>query len=181
MGSDTDLDFTIEAFEPTRHDRSGFDSGVVRVDHFLKRTARRHHSQDLTRIWVACRPGELSVLGYYAINSHALEADALPARLAEGAPRHGSVPGAYLSMIGVDRSHQGRGLGRALVADALRRIEAASRSIGIKAIVLDVIDDGGEAAYARGKGFYERLGLVSFPSRPSRMFIALSTVRAALK
>lgn len=180
MGNDADLDFTIEAFEPTRHDRSGFDSGVARIDNFLKRTARRHHKQDFTRIWVACRPGELSVLGYYAINSHALEADALPAQLAKGVPRHGSVPGAYLSMVGVDQSHQGHGLGRALVVDALRRIEAASRSIGIKAVVLDVIDDGGEAAYLRRKRFYERLGFVSFPSRPSRMFIALSTVRAAL-
>lgn len=121
------------------------------------------------------------MLGYYAINSHALEADALPDLLAKGAPRHGSVLGAYLSMMGVDRSCQGHGLGKALVAGALRRIEAASRSIGIKAIVLDVIDDCGEAAYARRKRFYERLGFVSFPSRPSRMFIALSTVRAALK
>ena len=181
MGNDAEPDFIIEAFEPTRHDRSGFDSGVARIDSFLKRTARRHHKQDFTRIWVACRPGELSVLGYYAINSHALEADALPAQIAKGAPRHGSVPGAYLSMMGVDRSHQGHGLGRALVADALRRIEAASRSLGIKAIVLDVIDDGGAATYARRKGFYERMGFVSFPSRPSRMFIALSTVRAALK
>lgn len=181
MGNDADLDFTIEAFEPARHDRSAFDSGVARIDNFLKRTARRHHSQDFARIWVACRPGRSRVLGYYAINSHALQADELPDQLAKGAPRHGSVPGAYLSMVGVDRSHQGYGLGRTLVVDAMRRIEAASRSIGIKAVVLDVIDDGGEVAYARRKRFYERLGFVSFPSRPSRMFIALSTVREALR
>lgn len=181
MRNDADPDFTIEAFDTARHDRSGFDSGVARIDNFLRRTARRHHSRDFTRIWVACRPGHVRVLGYYAINSHGLEVDELPDQLARGAPGHGSVPGAYLSMVGVDRSVQGHGLGQALVIDAMRRIESASRSIGIKAIVLDVIDDGGQVEYDRRKRFYERLGFVSFPSRPSRMFIALSTVRAALE
>lgn len=181
MRNDSHLDFTIEAFEPARHERSGFDSGVARIDNFLKRTARKHQNQDFTRIWVACRPGQSRVLGYYAINSHAVEADELPHHLARSAPRHGSVPAAYLSMVGVDQSLQGHGLGRALVVDAARRIESASHSIGIEAIVLDVIDDGGDEVYGRRKRFYERLGFASFPSRPSRMFIALSTVRKALE
>lgn len=178
---DADLDVTIEAFDPTKHDRSGFRSGIDRIDNFLKRTARKHQAADFTRIWVACRPGQPQVLGYYAVNSHALEANELPDQLAKGAPRHGSVASAYLSMVGVDRPFQGQGLGRALVVDALMRIEAASRAIGIKAVVLDVIDDGGGEAFARRKQFYERMGFIAFPSRPTRMFISTATVRAALR
>ena len=130
-----------------------------------------------------CRPASgtcVWVVDVLAGNAHALEADRLPENLAKGAPRHGSVPGAYLSMVGVDRSVQGHGLGRALVVDALRRVEAASRTIGIKAVVLDVIDDGGAEAFMRRMRFYGQLGFVSFPSRPARMFIAMATVRAAL-
>ena len=66
------------------------------------------------------------------------------------------------------------------MVDALRRIEAASRTIGIKAVVLDAIDDGGAEAFMRRMRFYGQLGFVSFPSRPARMFIAMATVRAAL-
>ena len=83
-------------------------------------------------------------------------------------------------MVGVDQSVQGRGLGRALVVDALRRIETASRTVGIKAVVLDVIEDGGTDAFLRRLRHYERLGFIPFPSRPNRMFITISTVRAAL-
>ena len=120
------------------------------------------------------------MLGCYAINAHAVEAGELPDDLRRGAPRHGSVPGAYVSMVGVDTSFQRRGLGRALLVDALRRIEAASRTVGIKAVVLDVIDDGGTDAFLRRLRFYERMGFVPFPSRPTRMFIAMSTVRDVL-
>ena len=71
-------------------------------------------------------------------------------------------------------------MGRALLVDALRRLEIASRTIGIKAIVLDVLEDDGSIAFAKRQRFYERMGFVSFPSRPSRMFIAISTVRSGL-
>lgn len=174
---DADQGFEIEPFDPKRHDRSEFHSGVSRIDNFLKRTARKHQTRDFTRVWVACRPRQPLVLGYYAINSHTLDAGGMPDRLGKGVPQHGSVPCAYLSMVGVDRSLQGQGLGRALVAHALERIEIASRSIGIKAVILDVIDDGGAEAFARRKRFYERLGFVSFDSAPDRMFILTSTIR----
>ena len=181
MESDhTEPVLSIQAFDPNRHDRTGFSSGVSRIDNFLKRTARKHQDGDFTRVWVACLRGERRVLGNYAINAHAIEAGELPDDVRRGAPRHGSVPSAYLSMVGVDTSFQRRGLGRALLVDALGRIEAASRSVGIKAVVLDVIDDGGSDAFLRRLRFYERMGFVSFPSRPTRMFIAMSTVRDAL-
>ena len=174
------LKASIEAFDPARHERSEFHSGVPRIDNFLKRTARKHQAGDFTRVWVACLPGGQRVIGFYAINAHALESLELPGDLAKGAPRHGSVPSAYLSMVGVDRAAQGRGLGRALMVDALGRIEAASHIVGIKAVVLDVIEDGGLDAFRKRKRFYERLGFVSFPSRPTRMFITMATVRTAL-
>ena len=178
---DTEPLLSIQAFNPVRHERSGFSSGVSRIDNFLKRTARKHQDGDFTRVWVACLRGERQVLGYYAINAHGIEAGELPGDLRKGAPRHGTVPGAYLSMVGVDTSFQRRGLGRALLVDALRRIEAASRTVGIKAVVLDVIDDGGTDAFLRRLRFYERMGFLPFPSWPTRMFIAMSTVREALE
>lgn len=178
---DTEPVLSIQAFDPNRHERTGFSSGVSRIDNFLKRTARKHQDGDFTRVWVACLRGKRRVLGYYAINAHAVEAKDLPDDVRRGAPLHGSVPGAYLSMVGVDTSFQRRGLGRALLVDALERIEAASRTVGIKAVVLDVIDDGGSDAFLRRLRFYEGMGFVPFPSRPTRMFIVMSTVRKALE
>ena len=171
--------FSIEPLDPQRHDRAAFSCGAIRLDNFLKRTARRHQAGDFTRVWVATEIGSAGILGYYALNAHALEGDDLPADLTKKAPRFGSIPAVYLSMIAVDRRHQGRGLGRILLADALRRAAAVADQIGLKAVVLDVIDDGGPEVMERRRTFYVGMGFRSLPSRPVRMFISIETVRNA--
>ena len=50
--------------------------------------------------------------------------------------------------------------------------------VGLKLVVLDVIDDGGTEAFVRRQAFYERLGFRSFQDRPERMFITIGTIRA---
>ena len=82
-------------------------------------------------------------------------------------------------MIAVDRRHQGRGLGRILLADALSRAAAVADQVGLKAVVLDVIEDGGPEIMEGRRTFYAGMGFRSLPSRPSRMFISIETVRNA--
>ena len=172
--------FTIEPFDPQGHDRTAFSCGVTQIDNFLKRTAKKHQKGDFTRVWVAVRPPERKILGYYAINGHAIETGDLPEALRKRAPRHGQVGAAYLSMIAVDVAARGRGLGRILLADALKRVAAVAGEIGIFAVVLDVLDDGDANAMARRRRFYQAFGFVSFPSQPLRMFLPVQTIRDSL-
>lgn len=171
----------IEAFDPKRHDRSTFSCGTNRLDNFLKRTAKKHQAGGFTRVWVATDGRERRVLGYYALNAHSLEAVDLPQALVRKAPRFGGIPAVYLSMIAVDRRDQGRGIGRFLLADALKRSVAAAVQIGVQAVVLDVIDDGGPEVARRRRAFYAAMGFRSFPSLPSRMFIPVETVRDSFR
>lgn len=170
---------SIKPLDPQRHDRAAFSCGTIRLDNFLKRTTRKHQTGDFTRVWVATDVGNAGILGYYALIAHALEGDDLPADLTKKAPRFASIPAVYLSMIAVDRRHQGRGLGRILLADALSRAAAVADQIGLKAVVLDVIDDGGPEIMERRRPFYAGMGFRSLPSRPTRMFISIATVRNA--
>lgn len=169
----------IEPFDPDRHDRSSFSCGVARLDNYLNRTVRKHQEGNFTRLFVALAPGEQAVLGYYSLNAHMIEAENLPSGLTKNAPRHGAVPAAYLSMIAVDTSAQGQGLGTVLLADALKRLIPLSDEIGLAVVVLDVIDDGGEAAFRRRAKFYKSMGFIALPSRPARMFLPMKDVRKA--
>lgn len=78
-------------------------------------------------------------------------------------------------MIAVDHHHQGQGLGRILLADALERAATVADQIGLKAVVLDVIEDGGREVAKRRRRFYTAMGFQSLPSGPSRMFIGIET------
>ena len=170
---------SIEPLDPQKHDRAAFSCGTDRLDNFLKRTARKHQAGDFTRVWVATESGKAEILGYYALNAHSLEGDDLPAHLARNAPRFGGIPAVYLSMIAIDRRHQGQGLGRILLADALNRAVAAADQIGLKAVVLDVIEDGGPELTEKRRAFYVAMGFQSLPSRSLRMFISIETARKA--
>ena len=169
----------IEPLDPQKHDRAAFSCGTARLDNFLKRTARKHQAGDFTRVWVATESGQTDILGYYALNAHTLEGNDLPGHLTKNAPRFGGIPAVYLSMIAVDRRYQGQGVGRILLADALSRAVDAADQIGLKAVVLDVIEDGGAEITERRRAFYAAMGFQSLPSRPLRMFISIETVRRA--
>ena len=53
----------IENRDPGRHDRSSFDCGVVRLNDFLKLSAKKRQQDDMTRVYVAVLPGETAILG----------------------------------------------------------------------------------------------------------------------
>ncbi|MCY4432026.1 MAG: GNAT family N-acetyltransferase [Rhodospirillales bacterium] len=148
------------------------------MDNFLRFSARKQQKDNFTRVFVAVDGGSPQVLGYYALNAHAVAtADLGPGR-PRRAPNTGSIPALYLSMIAVDRGRQGRGLGSDLAIDALNRARHVAGEVGIKLVILDVIDDGGDEAFARRMEFYRRLGFRSFQDRPERMFVTIDTIRS---
>ncbi len=166
----------IAPFDPARHDRDAFSCGVASVDNFFKRTANKLANADNLRVYVMVAP-EGAVIGFYALNAHAVSFTELPPQFARTRPSHGNIPAAYISMIGVDRRFAGRGYGGDLLIDALLRIARAADVVGIAVVMLDVLDDGDVALIARRKALYERYGFQPLPSRPLRLFLPVTTVR----
>ena len=168
----------VEPFDPGRHDRTGFSCGTDRLDNFLRFSARKQQKDDFTRVFVAVAERSPKVLGYYALNAHAVATGDLGADRPRRAPSTGSIPALYLSMVAVDRSQQGKGLGSDLAVDALGRARNVAGEVGLKLVVLDVIGDGGNEVFVRRREFYRRLGFRSFQDHPERMFITIDTIRA---
>jgi ribosomal protein S18 acetylase RimI-like enzyme len=166
----------IEPFDPERHDRAAFACGVEAVDNFLKKTANKLARADNLRLYAMTDPSG-ALIGFYALNAHAIDYAELPSRYARTRPGHGSIPAAYISMIGVDARHQGHGYGGDLLVDALTRITQAADAIGIAVVILDVLDDGDAEQVARRKLLYESYGFQPLPSRPLRLFLPLAAVR----
>ncbi len=168
---------SILPLNPEKHDRASFSCGIARLDNFLKRSARKHQAADFTRVWVATEDGRDKILGYYALNAHSLEGEDFPSSLTKHAPRSGSIPAVYLSMIAVDRRYQGCGIGSILLGNVLKRAQDAANQIGLKAVVLDVIEDGGPDMTEKRQAFYQAMGFQPLPTRSLRMFISIDTLR----
>lgn len=174
-----DANLIIEPFDPEKHDRAAFSCGVEQVDNFFRKTANKLAKAGNLRVFVLAG-ADVEVIGFHAINAHAIDYQELPKTYARSRPRHGSIPAAYISMIAVDRRHSGHGHGGDLLADALQRIARASESLGISVVVLDVLDDGNPDLTARRRKLYEGYGFTPFKANPLRMFLPVATIRTIL-
>jgi hypothetical protein len=167
----------IEPFDPNKHDRAAFSCGVDQVDNFFKKTANKLAKADNLRVFIMVSP-DGALVGFYALNAHAVDFSDLPAKFAKTRPGHGQIPAAYISMIGVDARFAGNGYGGDLLIDGLNRIARAADDLGIAVVMLDVLDCGNLEKVARRLKLYTSYGFLPLPSNPLRLFMPLDTVRA---
>lgn len=159
----------VEKLDAT-HDVESFACGKEPLDRFLKRFALANQKADSARTYVVCRGS--TVLAYYSLAAGAVERAAAPRRVGKGLARH-PVPVMLLARLAVDRTEQGRGLGKALVKDALLRTAAAADIAGIRALLVHAKDDGARA-------WYEALEFEASPTDPRHLFLLMKDLRAML-
>lgn len=176
--------FSIERFDPKRHDRSAFTCGVEQVDNVFRRTAKKLAIAGNAAIYVMLSP-EGNVAGFYAMNAHAVHFSDMPKGFRRTAPGHGFIPAVYLSMIGRDVRYRDQGLGEDLLVDALCRASRATHSgYAAAVIMLDVLDCGDPLKTANRRAIYERFQFRPLPSQPLRMFMPMpiaDSLRAELE
>lgn len=174
-----DTPLNIELWDPARHDRSGFDCGVERLNNFLNLSAKKQQKDDMTRVYVAVEDGQHTILGYHAINVGIMNVAEMKNK-PRGTPSHGEIPVLFLGQVAVDQQAQGVGTGGILMLHVFEKARVIADEAGCHAILLDVISDGDEEAFAKRKGWYEEFGFQSFISNEARMFMTMKQVRAVL-
>ena len=128
------------------HSLDAFDCGKEPLDRFLKRFALTNQKSGSAQTYVVCR-GVGRVVGYYSLCVGAVEHAEAPERIVKGLAKH-PIPVMLLARLAIDRSEQGRGLGKALLKDALLRTVQAAEIAGIRALLVHAKDDEARAWYA---------------------------------
>lgn len=135
------------------HQLTVFDCGKPELNLWLHNSAR--HAQAMrtctTTVWHA---GDQVVLAYYGLSAHVIERENLPSKIGRGNPNR--IPAVLIARLARDISLRGSGLGSVLLADAFKKIGAASDNVAMRFVVVDAIDD--EAAK-----FYENHGFTRTP------------------
>ena len=156
-----------------QHDRKTFECGEALLNLYLHRYANQDTRRRITRVFVACPPGEPNrVIGYYSLSAGSLSAADLPENLRRRLPRY-PVPVALLGRLAVDTSRQGQGLGAILVADALQRIALASQVMAVHAVVVDALNESAVE-------FYRQFDFTPLPSQPLKLFLPMDTVTTTI-
>jgi GNAT superfamily N-acetyltransferase len=151
------------------HIVEGFESGEHSLDEWLKRRALKNHLAGASRCFVLC--DEKQVVGYYSLSAGGIGHDAAPKAMRRNMPD--PLPVLLLGRLAIDRRHHGRGLGSALLRDAMLRTLAVARNAGVFAILVHALTDA-------AKEFYLSRGFVESPLRPMTLIMTLATVRSIL-
>lgn len=163
------------AYEPVRKLSSAdsaeaFDCGQPALNQFLQRYALVNQKANSAQTWVCCLRGE--VVGFYSLAVGSVDPEDASARVMKGLARH-PVPVMILARIAVDRDHQGKGLGKALLRDALLRTAQAADIAGIRCLLVHAKD---EAA----RQWYESWEFEPSPTDPYHLFLLLKDLKALL-
>jgi GNAT superfamily N-acetyltransferase len=150
------------------HDLEKFASGEVTLDDWLRRRARANQLSGASRTYVVSEDNR--VVGYYALASGAVTADAVPGRFRRNMPD--PIPVVILGRLAVDRAWQRRNLGRGLFRDAAERVVQAADTIGIRGILVHAISE-------QARNFYLALGFDECPGQPMMLVVTLADLRAA--
>ncbi|MGL1834091.1 GNAT family N-acetyltransferase [Rhodocyclaceae bacterium SMB388] len=163
------------AYEPVRKLSAAdaveqFDCGQPALDHFLQRYALLNQKANSAQTYVCCLRGE--VVGFYSLAVGSVDPDDAPTRVMKGLARH-PVRVMILARLAVDRNHQGRGLGRALLKDALLRTVQAADIAGIRWLLVHAKDES-------ARQWYASWDFEPSPTDPYHLFLMLKDLKGAL-
>jgi GNAT superfamily N-acetyltransferase len=153
------------------HEVDAFDCGKEPLDRFLQRHALVNQKAGSAQTYVVCR-GEQRVAGYYSLAVGAVEHADAPGRVGKGLARH-PIPVMLLARLAIDRAEQGKGLGKALLKDALLRTAQAAEIAGIRALLVHAKDD-------EARAWYEQFDFEPSPTDPYHLFLLMKDLRALL-
>jgi GNAT superfamily N-acetyltransferase len=128
------------------HDLSAFDCGAPALNDYLRKFAFQNHQNRSARSYVTTR--DTRVVGYYTLAAGSVSRDDVPPRLAKGLGNY-PIPVILLARLAVDRTEQGKGLGAALLKDAIFRAAQAADIVGCRALLVHAKDQAAQAFYSK--------------------------------
>jgi len=146
-----------------------FDSGELSLNDWLKKRALKNNAAGASRCFVLCNGN--TVIGYYSLSAGAISHEAAPKALRRNMPD--PLPVLLLGRLAVDKRYHNKGIGQALLRDAMIRAVNVSSDAGIFAILVHALND-------QAKQFYLSRGFVESPLQPMTLMMTIETVRSIL-
>lgn len=146
------------------HILSTFQCSRASLNGWLIDRAMANEEQGASRTFVICEDESQNVIGYYCLTQGALGHDAVSAKFKRNMPN--PLPVTVLGRLAVDQNHAGKGLGLALLKDAVLRSRLAAQQAASRGVFVQALDE--EAA-----GFYLKFGFTRSPSQPLYLMLSL--------
>jgi GNAT superfamily N-acetyltransferase len=140
------------------------------LNEWLRRYALISQRSDSARTYVVHRNND--VVGYYSLCPGSVSKQQASSRVARGQPAY-PIGIILLARLAIDHTEQGRGLGKALLKDALLRSSQAADLISARAVLVHAIDED-------ARKFYEHFGFQKCPANDLHLMLLMKGLRSYL-
>jgi GNAT superfamily N-acetyltransferase len=151
------------------HDLTAFDCGAPALNDYLRKHALQNHQNRSARTYVTTRDNR--VVGYYTLAAGSVAHEGVPERVAKGLGKY-PVPIILLARLAVDRTEQGKGVGAALLRDALLRALQAADLVGCRAVLVHAKD-------ATAQAFYRKFDFEPSPIDELHLYLLIKDIQAS--
>jgi GNAT superfamily N-acetyltransferase len=148
---------------------AGFNSGKPSLDDWLRDMALYNQAQGYSRTFVIADE-HYNVVGYHAVCAGMIHRNDVSRSVKESQAPY-EIPVAVLARLAITREHQGKGLGPALLRNALMSVVSAAQLVAFRAVVVHAIDDDAINFYTKYH-FQETKGMERRLILPTRDIIA---------
>jgi GNAT superfamily N-acetyltransferase len=153
------------------HDYSDFDCGNEALNQFLNKRAMCEEAQRLSKTRVAIdEKGE--IVGFYTIAPSVITKDSLANPEGRGVP-YADVPAIRIGRLAVHKMHQGSGIGRTILREALQNCLRLSNELGGRVVIVD-------AKNQQAASFYARYGFKAIKQNRLILVLKISTIEKSL-
>lgn len=164
------MGITAPALLTSQHDVSVFTSDEPTLDIWLKERAIKNQIAGASRTYVVCNDNY--VIAYYCLSSGIVTTNEATGAIKRNMPRE--IPMILLGRLAVDTRYTGKGIGRALVNDALQRALQAADIIGVRGVLVDALSP-------TAKVFWESVGFQASGLDPMKLMVRISDLATILK
>jgi GNAT superfamily N-acetyltransferase len=153
-----------------------FDCGDAPLNSYLQRHAWTNQQKvSIGVTYVALEESApRAVLGYFTLATSSVPRERFPKKYVRGLSPY-ELPLVLLARLAVDKRFSGRGLGHALLSEALKITLRVADEVGCRCLITD--------AYPDKAGWYARYGFLPLEgaaaNRPQKMFLDMRTIRRA--
>ncbi len=148
-----------------------FDCSNAELNHYIQRFAYTNNQHGAARTFVTVQ--NKHVAGYYTLTIGAVGKEETPQRISKGLAKH-PVPVVIIARLAVDKRFQGKGVGQALLKDALLRIVGAADEIGGRAVLV-------HAKNEEAKAFYVKFGFEPSPTDQFHLYLLIKDIKKTIQ
>lgn len=160
---------TLKKPEPLNkdHNLTDFNSHYPELDEWLKKYAFQAKMSGSANTFIVADNDLL--VGFYSLTVGQVDLDQVSERVKKGMGKY-PIPVVILARLAVHHTYQGKGIGKAMLKDAILKTLQVAEQGGVRALLVHAIDEKAET-------FYKQFGFESSPIRENQLLLLLKDAK----